>query len=181
MERFMQPEICRWKTKPADCRSPGKMSKESRLLPKDRRPTNGVRLTTKEVIMSTNEKKILYVKMDETLRNEFVCALEKIGLNYKNAVRCLAYQIVYERGLPFEPEAVFISPSGKAKTMRTRIDAECYDMLSVVLKEMELDFSTAVNLFACQTIIEGVLPFAIKGPGRTWKSKQLRISRPDRR
>lgn len=114
--------------------------------------------------MSTNDKKTLYVKMDETLKDEFVCALEKIGLNYKNAVRCLAYQIDYERGLPFEPEAVFISPSGIAKRMRTRIDAECYDMLSVVLKEMELDFSTAVNLLACQTIIEGALPFAIKGP-----------------
>lgn len=98
-------------------------------------------------------------RIDEGLLGEFLEVLNRIGLDYTSAVRCFSKQTILEGALPFRPRAAAVQPSGTTKIMSAKVDEETRVRLLDVLDGIGVDYSTAVRMFARQTVAEQSLPF----------------------
>lgn len=54
----------------------------------------------------TNEKALVRIRMDATLKEEFETALASMGLDISAAVTMLAVKVAKERSFPFTPSIV---------------------------------------------------------------------------
>lgn len=98
-------------------------------------------------------------RIDKDLLEEFLEVLERIGLDYTSAVRCFSKQTILEGALPFRPKAATVQPSGVTRIMSAKVDEETRARFLDVLDGIGVDYSTAVRMFARQTVAEQALPF----------------------
>lgn len=99
------------------------------------------------------------VRIDTGLKGEFERALDGIGLDSTNAMRCFAFQIARKESLPFKPSPIEFEMSGKTTVTSFKVAEKVADDADAVLQDLGMNFSSAVRLLALQTIAEGAIPF----------------------